>query len=213
MIEIKICGIKALEEIESLNILKPDYAGFIFTESKRKIDLNDAEKLISKLDKKIKRVGVFRNNSLEDIISVLNKVDLDVVQLHGDEDLNFIDTLKRKIDKNILIFKAFSVEESYNIKTFINDNLFINIDKIIIDGAVPGSGNTYDIDKILNLTDYIKKKTEFFLSGGLNIENVVSRIKKVYPDGIDISSGVEGKNHIKSYEKMKKLIDNVRALN
>ncbi|WP_244832930.1 phosphoribosylanthranilate isomerase [Clostridium sp. BJN0001] len=213
MIEIKICGIKALEEIESLNILKPDYAGFIFTESKRKIDLNDAEKLILKLDKKIKRVGVFRNNSLEDIISVLNKVDLDVVQLHGDEDLNFIDTLKRKIDKNILIFKAFSVEESYNIKTFINDSLFINIDKIIIDGQVPGSGKAYNINKLSNLVNDIREKTSFFLSGGLNPENVVSRIKKVYPSGVDISSGVEGENYIKSYEKMKKLIDNVRALN
>lgn len=69
------------------------------------------------------------------------------------------------------------------------------------------------MDNLIKASDYIKKKTDFFLSGGLNPENAAERIQKVCPEGIDVSSGVEGENYIKSYDKMKKLIDNVRALN
>lgn len=54
MIKIKICGIKTLDEVNDLNILKPDYAGFVFTKSKREIDINDAQKIIPKLDREIK---------------------------------------------------------------------------------------------------------------------------------------------------------------
>ena len=87
---IKICGITKLSEIEDLNELKPDYIGFVFAKSKRQIDGKTACRLKENLDKDIKTVGVFLNNTEEDILNVLKEVELDVIQLHGDENNNFI---------------------------------------------------------------------------------------------------------------------------
>lgn len=223
MIKIKICGIKRREEIQYANKLKPDYIGFVFAKSKRKVTKEDAAVLSSELDKGIKSVGVFRNNSLEEIIDILKTVPLSAVQLHGDEDEEFIKTLKDNINeisnsRNIEIWKAISVDNTEYIEKYLlchrEDKLSKNvlIDKFLIDGCNPGSGNTYSLD-------YIKDKfllDNCFLAGGITPDNVVERINEVNPMGVDVSSGVEiiskDNESVKSYEKMKDLIDKVRDL-
>ena len=82
MIQIKICGITNKKEIEYLNILKPEYIGFVFTKSKRQVNGEKANELCLNLDNNIKKVGVFRNNSIDYILDILGKVSLDVIQLH-----------------------------------------------------------------------------------------------------------------------------------
>ena len=71
MIQIKICGITNKEEIEYLNILKPEYIGFVFAKSKRQVTGEKANELCLNLDNNIKRVGVFRNNSIDEILDIL----------------------------------------------------------------------------------------------------------------------------------------------
>ncbi|WP_459476358.1 phosphoribosylanthranilate isomerase [Clostridium saccharoperbutylacetonicum] len=226
MIKIKICGITNETEIEYLNILKPDYVGFLFTKSKRQIDVNKAKILINLLNKDIKTVGVFKDNSIDEILKVIKDINLDVIQLHGEENENYISSLKCSFNKQIRIWKALSINnieqiENYNLKNNNREDKLV--DNFLIDGSNPGSGETFSLEKIKDyfgkqsLKNTNNKKNNFILAGGLSPENIVERIEKANPIGIDVSSGVEivddnGKQ-TKSFDKMKDLIEKVRALN
>ena len=232
MIKVKICGITNSKEIEYLNILKPEYIGFVFTKSKRQVSGEEVNELCLNLNKEIKKVGVFRDNSLEEILAVLDKVELDVIQLHGSEDEKFITSLRDSINKSMEIWKAVSIKDGEIIKKYIVGNKLNNkgdklIDNILIDGENPGSGETFSLK---NIGEYFKDNGEieneenpllnqynFFLAGGITDENVLERIAQANPIGVDVSSGVEiiDENGIrtKSFEKMKSLIEKVRSIN
>ncbi|SFC18951.1 phosphoribosylanthranilate isomerase [Clostridium uliginosum] len=207
MVKIKICGITNLEEIDYVNELRPEYIGFVFTESKRKIDKKTACLLSIGLIDEIKKVGVFRNNSIEEILDVLKEVPLDVIQLHGYEDENYIELLRRSINHQIKIWKALSIDKKINLQKYKSDY----IDNFILDGLNPGSGEIFSWS---NIKKEEIANNEFFLAGGINEENVLAGIEATNPNGIDVSSGVEfiNKNgeRMKSFEKMKKLIRKVR---
>lgn len=223
MIKIKICGITNKKEIEYVNILKPEYIGFVFTKSKRQVSGIKAKELTNRLSKEIKTVGVFKDNSLDEILDVMKEIQLDVIQLHGKEDEKFIDLLRKKLTKTVCVWKALSISDikNYISKNYIGANNLI--DNFLIDGDNPGSGETYSLKNIneyfkLNyLGKSINNKNEFFLAGGITPENVVKRISEANPIGVDVSSGVEviDENGIrtKSYEKMKDLIEKVRTIN
>lgn len=205
--KIKICGIRRMEEIEYVNILKPDYIGFVFAESKRKISKEEARVLIEKLDKSIKSVGVFRNNSVEEILQTLDRVDLDVIQLHGEEDEKFIKKIKSYCKKDIHIWKSVSIgKDGEVVSPYMQD-----VNAIVLDGIDPGSGECFPWDKF--------NKKEFnenvFLAGGIKEENILKAIDIIKPKGIDISSGVEAINEkgerMKSFEKIKRVIELVRC--
>lgn len=223
MIKIKICGITNKKEIEYVNILKPEYIGFVFTKSKRQVSGIKAKELTNRLSKEIKTVGVFKDNSLDEILDVMKEIQLDVIQLHGKEDEKFIDLLRKKLTKTVCVWKALSISDikNYISKNYIGTNNLI--DNFLIDGDNPGSGETYSLKNIneyfkLNyLGKSINNKNQFFLAGGITPENVVKRISEANPIGVDVSSGVEviDENGIrtKSYEKMKDLIEKVRTIN
>ena len=235
MIQVKICGITNKTEIEYLNILKPEYIGFVFVLSKRQVTWEKAKELCLNLNKAIKKVGVFKDNSIDEILDVLGNVDLDVIQLHGKEDEDFINLLKKSMNKSIKIWKAISIKDIKSMKKYIarNKQLVGNekqgdylIDNFLIDGDNPGSGETFSLENISeyfgenyeteNVDNSIFKQSNFFLAGGISAENVIERIAKANPRGVDVSSGVEivdGDGNItKSFEKMKSLIEKVRAI-
>lgn len=200
---IKICGITKLSEIEDLNELRPDYIGFVFAKSKRQIDGKTAYRLKENLDKDIKTVGVFLNNTEEDILNVLKEVELDVIQLHGDEDNNFINSLKKKVKCDI--WKAVSIST----KEDMDKAMSYNVDTLLLDGCNPGSGIAFDWKTLKDIN--VNKR--IFLAGGINEENVLEGIREVKPDGIDTSSGVEIIDELgrrKDREKMTRLIRKVR---
>lgn len=200
---IKICGITKLSEIEDLNELKPDYIGFVFAKSKRQIDGKTAYRLKENLDKDIKTVGVFLNNTEEDILNVLKEVELDVIQLHGDENNNFIDSLKKKVKCDI--WKAVSIST----KEEMDKAMRYNVGTLLLDGSNPGSGIAFDWKTLRD----INLNKRIFLAGGINEENVLEGIREVKPDGIDTSSGVEIIDEFgrrKDKEKMRRLIRKVR---
>ena len=212
MVKVKICGITNKDEIEYLNILKPSYAGFVFTKSKRQVNIGEANYLIRLLDKSIKTVGVFKDNSIDEILEALMFVPLNIIQLHGKEDIKFIKELKERTN-NVEIWKALSINDKKIIDEFFIHNSTSLVDMFLIDGDNPGSVETYPIEKlkeILNKYDNI----EFFLAGGINSENVKDKILEIKPFGVDVSSGVEeitreGKRQ-KSFEKIDQFIKNVK---
>lgn len=234
--KVKICGITTLEEIEYINKLKPEYIGFVFTKSKREISINAAKELIKKLDKNISVVGVFKDNSIEEIMKIISEVNLDVIQLHGCENEDFIKNLKSRIEdvdkyvinkevlmrgneknhedilKNkreityIKIWKGISIKNEEDIK----NTIALNVDNFILDGGNPGSGESFN----WSLISGINKNKEFFLAGGVGLNNIDEIVNIIKPYGIDVSSGVESVDNEgkckKDFNKMKILIEKVR---
>jgi phosphoribosylanthranilate isomerase len=203
MTNVKICGLRRIEDIEYVNKLRPDYVGFVFSKSRRIVTKESAKVLISNLVAGIKTVGVFVNENIETVCEIAKSLDLDVVQLHGDEDASYVDNLKRVL--NVEIWKALRVKNS-------QDLLFeTNADKILIEGFVKdiygGTGITFDWKLIENF----EFKKPLVLAGGLNALNVEEGIRRVRPYAVDVSSGVETDGY-KDFEKMKEFIEKVRSL-
>lgn len=203
MVKIKICGIKRLEDIEIVNKYLPDYIGFVFANSKRKINCDEALILKNILDNRIKKVGVFVNEDINKIAYISNCGIIDIVQLHGDEDENYISELKKIIAKNIEIIKAVRVKNKNDIKA--QDSQLI--DYLLLDtyeeGIYGGSGKVFDHD----LIPKVNKK--IFIAGGINEINIIKIINKVKPYSVDISSGVET-DGFKDEQKIKTIIDIIR---
>ncbi|MDR3112291.1 MAG: phosphoribosylanthranilate isomerase [Elusimicrobiota bacterium] len=201
MAKIKICGLTRECDIGFVNLSQPDFAGFVFAGTKRKIDFKTAKNLSDRLDKNIKAVGVFVNEALENIIYALENKIIDIVQLHGDEDEEFIKILKSKI--NVPVIKVFRVNGKITtIKTSADFVLFDTFSAF----EYGGTGETFDWNLIKNC------KGNFFVSGGLNLQNLENVIKNLNPYCIDLSSGVET-NGVKDSCKILDVIKLTRTLN
>ncbi|AZV56577.1 phosphoribosylanthranilate isomerase [Clostridium sp. AWRP] len=204
---VKICGIRQVEDVKILNKLLPDYAGFVFCESKRQVTLKLAEELIKNLDKKIRPVGVFQNNSLEEVKNTAEMLKLDVIQLHGREDESYIKSLYPfKIWKSMSIEVKASLE---NLKDKIDKIPNCNVEAVLVDssigGKTGGTGTSFNWNVLENLN--INKK--LVLAGGLNPDNINTALECVKPYAVDVSSGVE-ENGVKSFEKIDQFIKKVR---
>ncbi|MCR5154513.1 MAG: phosphoribosylanthranilate isomerase [Lachnospiraceae bacterium] len=197
MIKIKLCGLTRECDIEAANELKPEYIGFVFAKkSKRYVTPERAGILKGLLSDKIKAVGVFVNESPEVVADLLNKGTIDMAQLHGDEDENYITELRALTDKAII--KAFKVEKEEDLRLArISSANYILLDS----GA--GSGKTFNWDILKNVN------RPFFLAGGLYPENVGEAVKKAMPYAVDVSSGIE-KDGFKDKEKMTAFVEAIR---
>lgn len=202
MVKIKICGLKRFDDIEYINKLRPDYAGFVFAESKRQVDVNHAYKLINKLDRNIKTVGVFVNEKVDEVLNIAMTLKLNVLQFHGDETMDYI-----KHFKNYIVWKAIRVKSKSDIQKIDQ----YNVDAVLLDSFAidkyGGSGKKFDWDI---LKDF-KINKPIILAGGLNVSNVEDDIKIVKPYAVDVSSGVETEGH-KDFNKIKEFIEKVREI-
>lgn len=200
MTKVKICGLRRKEDIEYVNMFKPDFAGFVFAKSKRKIDLKKAADLIGLLDKKIKRVGIFSNQSISQVISIADILNLDILQFHGDETQEYLE-----------YFKSYTLWKTIKIKTKDDLKYFekYKVDAILFDtlstDSLGGTGEIFNWDIIEN----INFNKPIILAGGLNSNNVTSAIKRIKPYAVDVSSGVET-NEFKDPDKIKLFIEKVR---
>lgn len=111
---IKMCGLRRPDEIIYANECLPDYIGFVFAESRRKVSGGEAKKLGEQLDPLVKKVGVFVNEPLRSLISISEEAGLDIIQLHGDEDDEYIREVRHKTGKEI--WKAVRVRTAKDIQ-------------------------------------------------------------------------------------------------
>jgi phosphoribosylanthranilate isomerase len=198
MTKIKICGLKREEDINFVNIARPDYIGFVFAGAKRKINFNIAAKLKSSLNKEIQAVGVFVNSDMESVINLCKDRIIDLVQLHGDEDELYISKLKEKVKQPII--KVIRVKEKIcDINTKADFVLFDTHNNF----EYGGCGKVFDWSLV---REY---KQPFFLAGGLNKDNIENALTKLNPYCVDLSSGVE-RNGMKDLKKIKEIIQIVR---
>jgi phosphoribosylanthranilate isomerase len=189
--KIKICGIISEEDAAAINETQPDYAGFVFAASKRQISFNTAMKLRERILAKIACVGVFTDTPPEDIKVLFDSGVIQLAQLHGGQDEEFIKKLA-----GVPIIQA--------IRYGKGDTPSALADFLLFDGANPGSGEAFDWKIIHDLGK------PWFLAGGINVGNIDAAVK-LKPLGIDVASGSEtdGKKDI---DKIRKLVETVRAV-
>ena len=197
MTRIKFCGLSRPLDIEAANELKVDYIGFVFAKkSKRYVTPEVAKDLRKMLDSEILATGVFVNEKIDVVASLLKDGIIDIAQLHGNESEEYIKELKMLSGKPII--KAFKVEPSTDMA---NINL-CSADYVMLDAGY-GEGKVFDWDLIKNIT------RPYFLAGGLSSENVKDALKKLHPFALDVSSGIES-DGLKDKNKMAAFADMVR---
>lgn len=204
MVRVKICGIRRFEDVEYVNSYRPDYIGFIFAKSKRQIDADLARDLSERLDDGIETVGVFVNEDIYSLIETAEKASLDVIQLHGDEDEDYI----ASIPDGYRIWKAVRVRDGKDMDRAVLYGKLEKVEMVLLDAyseeEYGGLGEVFDWSLIESsgLGDYM-------LAGGLNPENVQDAILKARPYGLDVSSGVESDGY-KDIKKISEFIEKAR---
>ena len=199
MSKVKICGLSRMEDIEAVNCVLPDFIGFVFAPSRRKVDMETAAKLKEKLDPRIQAVGVFVNENISTVTKICQSKIIDLVQLHGDEDDPYIKRFRENCGCPVI--KAFGVGNS--LPTWPIEPHYLLFDTLSKQRG--GGGRAFDWNV---LREY--RGMPFFLAGGLSIENVVDAIQLLAPFCVDVSSGVET-DGIKDAAKIEKFVLGVRG--
>ena len=191
MTYIKMCGLSRECDIQAVNQIKPEYIGFVFwTKSKRYISPEKAFELKKLLDKNIKAVGVFVDESIEKVAELLENDIIDIAQLHGHENEDYIKNLREMTDKPVI--QAFRIRSSSDMEKAVNSTA----DMILLDAGM-GDGKIFDWSLIKEI------KRPYFLAGGLNCENVANAVKTLQPYAVDVSSGIE----TDGFKDMKKMTE------
>lgn len=192
----KICGIRTVAEVGHINEAAVDYAGFVFAPGRRKVSAEDAKDLRSLLDDTIVPVGVFVDHPIHVIVELVDDGVIDMIQLHGKESPGYISALKTETDAPVM--KAIDM----NAKAY-SPSAFPNADMLLLDGGAGGKGECFDWSLAKDVS------RDFFLAGGLNMDNVRRAIEVAAPYAVDISSGVE-MNGRKDRESVMEVVRRVR---
>ena len=170
MTKVKLCGLSRESDIAAVNKLKPDLVGFVFAKkSKRYVSPEQAEHLKSLLAPGILAAGVFVNEPVEAVAELLDRGVIDVAQLHGSEDDDYIARLRALTGKPI--FRAFKVKSEADLPA--------------IESCAAGTGKTFDWSLVRSV------QRPYFLAGGLDPDNIADAIAALHPYGVDVSSGIE----------------------
>ena len=217
--KVKMCGISKVETIPAVVEAKPDYMGLVFAPSKRQVTVDQAKTLVEELHKQytkrynngaeqsnndeIKTVGVFVNETLDNLVSIATEANLDVVQLHGDEDEAFIQSLKERT--NVEVWKAVQIRSAADAEAWIDSRADMLLFDAYHKDERGGMGEVFDWSSL----DEFERP--FMLAGGIDSTNVARAIRTVRPYGIDISSGIET-DGVKDDEKIKAFTNIVRTI-
>ena len=190
--KVKMCGISKVETIPAVVEAKPDYMGLVFAPSKRQVTVEQAKILIEELHKQcinhydtkvVKTVGVFVNETLDNLVRIADTANLDAVQLHGDEDEAFIQSLKERT--NVEVWKAVQIRSAADAEKWIDSSAEMLLFDAYHKDERGGTGEVFDWSSL----DAFERP--FMLAGGIDSTNVARAIRTVRPYGIDISSGIE----------------------
>ncbi len=205
-VKIKICGLMREADADAVNVAMPDFAGFVFYEkSRRCLTAEKARAIRSRLDPRIRAVGVFVNMPLQKIAELADSVPLDIAQLHGEESAEDIEDL-RKLCPDLEIWKAARVGDDFDPKSLEKYKI---ADRLLLDAYVEGYGGKGKKieDERLRGIDL----SAIMLAGGLNADNIADAVERYRPYGVDVSSGAET-DGLKDAEKIKKIVNIIRSI-
>lgn len=215
MVKVKICGLTNIEDAKMCISLSANFIGFVFADSPRRITKEKAKEIIddlSLLSNTVKKVGIFVNEEPATVESVANYCRLDVLQFHGDEKPDYclhFRNINRKAGK-FEIFKAFRLRGKEDLASIPS----YKVDAYLLDTFTPekygGTGKTFNWDIAVDVKKFGRP---IVLSGGLDAKNVSEAIRKVQPEIVDVSSGVEEAPGKKDEKKLKEFMKNVACVN
>ena len=192
MTKVKICGLSSKEAVETAVSAGTDYIGFVFAPSKRQVTLEQAAELAKLIPVNVKKVGVFVSPSRAELLEAIEKVGLDLVQLHGQVADDLFEDLPCASIQAVQVDGNGHVPHS-------------RADYLLFDAPVAGSGKTFDWGQL----DTSGLAQPFFIAGGLKEDNVAKAIQHFTPYAVDVSSGVETDGK-KDQEKIRRFIERVK---
>ena len=192
MTKVKICGLSTKGAVEAAVSTGADYIGFVFAPSKRQVTLAQAAELAKLIPSHIQKVGVFVSPSREELLEAIEKIGLDLVQIHGQVADDLFENLP------CASIQAMQVDGNGHVPNS-------QADYLLFDAPVAGSGQTFDWGQL----DTTELSQPFFIAGGLNEDNVEEAIQHFTPYAVDVSSGVES-NGQKDHEKIRRFIERVK---
>lgn len=191
-IKVKICGVRTLEAAHAAVDSGADYLGFNFVpKSRRYIDPAHAAEIIKQIKGTVQTVGVFQNADRETVTKVARQLDLAFVQLHGEEDAEYIRQMGSHVIKAI---HSFDEAAAYS------------VDYFLLDRTIQGKGAMVDS----NMAKALASRYSIFLAGGLTPENVADIVKQVKPFAVDVAGGIET-DGLQDTQKIKDFIENVKG--
>ncbi len=197
MTQVKMCGLRRMEDIEAANRLMPDYIGFVFAPgSRRVVSPEEAAALRQVLRPGIRAVGVFVDEDAGAAARLLADGVIDIAQLHGHEDEAYIARLKELAGKPVI--RAFRVKSAGDLRAAEASAA----DMILLDAGA-GDGKTFDWSLLSSVS------RPYFLAGGLTPENAAEAVRRFRPFAVDVSSGIET-DGFKDYNKMRAFMRAVR---
>lgn len=214
MQKIKLCGMMKPCDIEYANKVKPDFVGFIFANTRRKISATQAKEFREALDAEIPAVGVFVNEDISVITSLVQDGCIDMVQLHGEEDADYIRRLREVCD--VPVIKAVKVQTVEQIRQAAE----LPVDYLLLDtyrkGVLGGTGEAFDWELLRESRAAAGDTAEgalfgkpYFLAGGLHTGNLREAVA-LGSYGLDVSSGIETEGS-KDFDKMVEVVKIVRT--
>ena len=201
-VKVKICGMTNLNDVKVAVDGGVDAVGFIFyKKSPRSVTMQAVREIVLELPPFVDSVGVFVNETAEQINKIADRCNLDRVQLHGDESPAFCKKIRRRVIKVIRVKDIQSLKKlsDYPVSSFLLDTFS--------EDQYGGTGKVFD----WNLAYSAKKYGPIILAGGLTPINVRQAIQRIQPYGVDVCSGVESQPGIKDHKKMKAFLKNVKA--
>ena len=192
MTKVKICGLSNIEAVKTTVSAGADYIGFVFAPSKRQVTLEQAAELAKFIPSHIQKVGVFVSPSRAELLEAVDKVGLNLVQVHGQVADDLFEDLP------CASIQAVQVDGDGHVPNS-------QADYLLFDAPVAGSGQTFDWGQL----DTTELSQPFFIAGGLNEDNVARAIQHFSPFAVDVSSGVEIDGQ-KDHEKIRRFIERVK---
>ncbi len=211
---IKLCGMMRDCDIDFANEAKPDFVGFVFADTRRKVTRQQATRFRSNLSDEIRAAGVFVDEDVTRVGELLKDGIIDVAQLHGHEDADYIRRLKDICDKPVIkAVKVASVVDIVNAGKLDVDYLLLDTYK---KGVLGGTGEAFNWEiiheakkqDIISMESGLLFGKRFFLAGGINIDNIKRAAEEVKPFGVDLSTGIETDGYKDKY----KMIEAVRRI-
>jgi phosphoribosylanthranilate isomerase len=207
--KIKVCGMRDAENISELIKLEPDYMGFIFYKKSKRFVTNFPE---VKIPSKIKKVGVFVNETIDDVIEIVEKHQFEAVQLHGNESPEYCEELKVLLIRDVEILKAFSVDDDFD---FSNTEAYQKACNYFLFDTKGKDYGGNGVKFNWQVLDNYKGETPFLLSGGISkndskaILSFLRRQESKKCIGVDINSGFEIEPALKNIEDIKEFKQNL----
>ena len=201
-VKVKICGMTNLKDVKvAVDSGVDDVGIIIYKKSPRSVTMQAVRKIVLELPPFVDSVGVFVNETAEQINKIADRCNLDRVQLHGNESPTFCKKIRRRVIKAIRVKDIQSLKKlsDYPVSSFLLDTFS--------EDQYGGTGRVFD----WNLAYPAKKYGPIILAGGLTPINVHQAIQRIQPYGVDVCSGVESQPGIKDHKKMKAFLKNVKA--